>query len=171
MHASQTQLFPQASPCLLQLWVPSSCCRCPLGWCRQGRWTKAAASNACHDAGCVWFQGVPAEERAARYVGYEGGQHEHPKVLFVWQRDIVGVAHHSKDCFDGALMMLLRVHQPQHHQSWWLDNCDPFVLSFIQVREARLAGRSLAEQIQQGHLPGMDCGPPPERALVCYDDL
>lgn len=63
-------------------------------------------------------QGLPAEERAARYAGYEGNQHEHPK-----------------------------------------------------VREARLAGRSLAEQIQQGHLPGMDGGPPPERALVCYDDL
>jgi hypothetical protein len=64
------------------------------------------------------WQGVPPEERAARYASYEEHQGEHPK-----------------------------------------------------VREARLAGRSLAEQIQQGQLPGMACGPPPERPLVSYDDL
>ena len=64
------------------------------------------------------LQGLPPEERAARYTDYAGNQGEHPK-----------------------------------------------------VREARLAGRSLAQQIQTGQLPGMACGPPPERALVCYDDL
>ncbi|BDA42322.1 hypothetical protein COCOBI_03-2090 [Coccomyxa sp. Obi] len=40
-----------------------------------------------------------------------------------------------------------------------------------KVREARLAARSLADQIDLQQLPGMDCGPPPERPLVCYDDL
>ncbi len=40
-----------------------------------------------------------------------------------------------------------------------------------KVREARLAARSLAEQIEHNQLPGMNCGPPPERPLVCYDDL
>lgn len=40
-----------------------------------------------------------------------------------------------------------------------------------KVREARLAARSLADQIDLDQLPGMNCGPPPERPLVCYDDL
>lgn len=40
-----------------------------------------------------------------------------------------------------------------------------------KVREARMAARALADQIGARELPGMNCGPPPERALVCYDDL
>lgn len=40
-----------------------------------------------------------------------------------------------------------------------------------KVREARLAARSLAEQYDLAQLPGMDLGPPPERPLVCYNDL
>lgn len=40
-----------------------------------------------------------------------------------------------------------------------------------KVREARLAARTLADQIDLAQLPGMDLAPPPERGLVCYDDL
>ena len=43
--------------------------------------------------------------------------------LFMWQHDIVGVAHFIKDCFEvlGALVMLLMMHQPHLHQPWRLD--------------------------------------------------
>jgi len=39
------------------------------------------------------------------------------------------------------------------------------------VREARMAARALADRLGGRRLPGMDCGPPPERELVCYSDL
>jgi len=40
-----------------------------------------------------------------------------------------------------------------------------------KVREARMAARALADRLGGRRLPGMDCGPPPERELVCYSDL
>ncbi len=49
------------------------------------------------------------------------------------------------------------------------EGLDPY--EHPKVREARLAARSLADQIDLAQLPGMDLAPPPERALVCYDDL
>ncbi|KAK9845770.1 hypothetical protein WJX81_002068 [Elliptochloris bilobata] len=38
-----------------------------------------------------------------------------------------------------------------------------------KVREARAAARALASA--PAERPGMDCGPPPERELVCYSDI
>ncbi len=40
-----------------------------------------------------------------------------------------------------------------------------------KVREAHMAARALADRLGGRRLPGMDCGPPPERELVCYSDL
>ncbi len=41
----------------------------------------------------------------------------------------------------------------------------------MKVQEARMAARALAEQADVSHLPGIQLQPPPERGLVCYDDL
>ena len=44
---------------------------------------------------------------------------------------------------------------------------DPQGFEHPKVREARLAARKIVEMER----PGMDLGPPPERELVCYDDI
>ena len=41
----------------------------------------------------------------------------------------------------------------------------------MKVQEARMAARALAEQADVSHLPDIQLQPPPERGLVCYDDL
>jgi hypothetical protein len=59
-----------------------------------------------------------------------------------------------------------------HHEGVGLapeDDFDPY--EHPKVREARLAARTLADQMDLAQLPGMDLAPPPERGLVCYDDL
>ena len=49
--------------------------------------------------------------------------------VFMWQHDIVGVAHFIKDCFEvlAALDDALVMHQPHLHQPWRLDRCNPFI--------------------------------------------
>lgn len=39
----------------------------------------------------------------------------------------------------------------------------------LKVQEARLAARAVAEQVDVSQMPNLH--PPPERGLVCYDDL
>ena len=39
----------------------------------------------------------------------------------------------------------------------------------LKVQEARLAARALAEQVDISQMPELQ--PPPERGLVCYNDL
>ena len=41
----------------------------------------------------------------------------------------------------------------------------------LKVQEARIAARALAEQVDASQMPGIELQPPPERGLVCYDDL
>ena len=41
----------------------------------------------------------------------------------------------------------------------------------LKVQEARMAARALAEQVDVSHMPDIQLQPPPERGLVCYDDL
>ena len=49
--------------------------------------------------------------------------------LFMWQPDIVGVAHYILDCFDLLVpcLMLLMMRQPHLHQPWRLDRCKTFI--------------------------------------------
>ena len=49
--------------------------------------------------------------------------------LYMWQHDIVGVAHCVMDGFDILMslmlcLMLLMMHQPHLHQPWRLDHCN-----------------------------------------------
>ena len=41
----------------------------------------------------------------------------------------------------------------------------------LKVQEARMAARALAEQVDVVKMPDIQLQPPPERGLVCYDDL
>ena len=41
----------------------------------------------------------------------------------------------------------------------------------LKVQEARMAARALAEQGDLSQMPDIQLQPPPERSLVCYDDL
>ncbi|CAK0764559.1 hypothetical protein CVIRNUC_003170 [Coccomyxa viridis] len=99
---------------------------------------------------------------------------EHKSIAFVTVESdaevghIIDVADTSGLHIHGAMIRVARAHQPSDgqrggHMPAELPGAEP-----LKVQEARLAARALAEQVD---ISAPELRPPPERGLVCYNDL